>query len=214
MRTTLRDNQGRLHCEDGPAVYYSDGSVEVWYWHGKIHRKGGPAYKYGSSIKWYRHGRLHRLDGPAVETYYEKSWWKDGRRHRDKDLPAEIQYSTHGRKRIHRRRWYKNGYLHRDNDKPAEIMRDRSIWYTNGYLHRDNDKPAVINNNYIHREYWKNGIRHRSNGPSYIGYNYEHNMWHFEGEDVTDKVNEVRKTYKFKTPLSISMQVFLKLCIA
>lgn len=29
-----RDGQGRLHCPDGPAVVYRDGSALVWAWHG------------------------------------------------------------------------------------------------------------------------------------------------------------------------------------
>ena len=40
----FRDDQGRLHREDGPARIYPSGRAE-----------------------WYRHGRLHREDGPAVE---------------------------------------------------------------------------------------------------------------------------------------------------
>lgn len=37
-----RDAEGRLHCEDGPAVTDDTGSY-AWYWHGKLHRFDGPA---------------------------------------------------------------------------------------------------------------------------------------------------------------------------
>lgn len=37
-----RDDEGRLHCVDGPAVLWKDGS-QSWWFHGKLHRLDGPA---------------------------------------------------------------------------------------------------------------------------------------------------------------------------
>jgi hypothetical protein len=37
-----RNKEGKLHCLDGPAVEYSDGSKE-WWINGKLHRLNGPA---------------------------------------------------------------------------------------------------------------------------------------------------------------------------
>jgi hypothetical protein len=36
-----RDEAGRLHCDDGPAVV--DGPCQQWWRHGKLHRTDGPA---------------------------------------------------------------------------------------------------------------------------------------------------------------------------
>lgn len=40
---------GKLHCEDGPAIEYSDGS-KAWYINGKRHRLDGPANKWGGGV--------------------------------------------------------------------------------------------------------------------------------------------------------------------
>jgi hypothetical protein len=61
-----RNEQGKYHREDGPAVEYTDGT-KMWYLNGKPHRLDGPAYETVSGDKvWYADGKLHRLDGPAV----------------------------------------------------------------------------------------------------------------------------------------------------
>jgi hypothetical protein len=43
---------------------------------GKLHRLDGPAVEWNSGSKfWYINGNRHRLDGPAVEYYDgDKSW--------------------------------------------------------------------------------------------------------------------------------------------
>lgn len=38
------DSEGKLHCDDGPAVIADDGSF-VYYSHGVIHRVDGPAVR-------------------------------------------------------------------------------------------------------------------------------------------------------------------------
>ena len=66
-----RDEEGRRHREDGPAVVWDDGT-EVWYRHGQWHREDGPAVVYSDGSEyWYRHGQRHREDGPAIV-------WPDG----------------------------------------------------------------------------------------------------------------------------------------
>lgn len=50
---------GKLHCEDGPAIEWTNG---------------------GKS--WWVNDKKHRLDGPAVELYGTKEWWVNGRKHR------------------------------------------------------------------------------------------------------------------------------------
>lgn len=53
-----RNAQGVLHCEDAPAVTWSDGS-KCWFFHGKLHRLDGPAVEYSGGYKaWYIDNKL------------------------------------------------------------------------------------------------------------------------------------------------------------
>ncbi|MYM40148.1 hypothetical protein [Duganella qianjiadongensis] len=64
----------KLHCEDGPAIIWSDGSYE-WYLNGLKHRTDGPAVERSDGTKfWYLNNKLHREDGPAIV-------WADGHRY-------------------------------------------------------------------------------------------------------------------------------------
>jgi hypothetical protein len=66
---------GEIHREDGPAVEYSDGS-KFWWIHGKRHREDGPAVEKANGDKhWYFQGKFHKLDGPALEEYRYKKWF-------------------------------------------------------------------------------------------------------------------------------------------
>ncbi|SFE00593.1 hypothetical protein SAMN04324257_00152 [Thermoanaerobacter thermohydrosulfuricus] len=73
------DKNSCLHREEGPAVitHLPNGNkLEKWYWHGKLHRRNGPAVKEyekdGRLIykAWYRNGKLYRKDGPT-EMFYD-----------------------------------------------------------------------------------------------------------------------------------------------
>lgn len=44
MITQKRDNDGRLHADDSPAVTHVDGSW-AWFKHGALHRSEGPAVR-------------------------------------------------------------------------------------------------------------------------------------------------------------------------
>ena len=58
---------GQLHCEDGPAVVWADGTKE-WWQNDQRHRIDGPALIWAEGSEfWYQNGVLHREDGPAVE---------------------------------------------------------------------------------------------------------------------------------------------------
>ena len=78
----------KLHCEDGPATIWPDGSTE-WWINDKLHREGGPAVSYiGGDDEWWRHGELHREGGPAiVHADGTRSWLLNGTLHRE-DGPA------------------------------------------------------------------------------------------------------------------------------
>jgi hypothetical protein len=75
-----RNEEGKLHRFDGPAVEWADGDRE-WYIDGKPHRMDGPALEWTDGGKsWYVDGKLHRLDGPAKEWWSgDEEWWIDGR---------------------------------------------------------------------------------------------------------------------------------------
>jgi hypothetical protein len=130
---------GKLHRVDGPATTLQEGSdpldggvglgpiLPAWYFEGKLHREGGPAYK----DTYYRHGVIHRDDGPAVVTGERMEWFRDGKRHRD-DGPAVVDSGLE--------EWYAHGVLHRP-DGPARTRSDRcdgssEEWFLNGKLHR------------------------------------------------------------------------------
>lgn len=90
-----RDDEGRLHREDGPAVEAADGTQE-WWVHGLLHRgQGEPA--------------IARADGSL-------EWWRDGVRHRDEGLPAVLRASGS-------RQWWVNGTMWRPDGLPvAEVV--------------------------------------------------------------------------------------------
>lgn len=88
---SYKDDEGRFHRDDGPALIYPHGSVS-YYRHGKLHRdeeagpaqsdpqglalyfkdglrhrESGPAAIYPDGlIEYYFEGQLHRADGPAI----------------------------------------------------------------------------------------------------------------------------------------------------
>ena len=62
-----KNEEGKIHRIDGPAVEYPDGS-KYWYRDGEIHREDGPAVESSHGTKYWCHeGLRHRSDGPAIE---------------------------------------------------------------------------------------------------------------------------------------------------
>ena len=90
-RRVYRDEEGRAHRENGPAVLWNYGQEEH-YLHGILHRIGGPAvHNLGGYRAYYEHGQLHRLDGPAiVHPYGSNEWWVRGIRLPDNPSPEDI----------------------------------------------------------------------------------------------------------------------------
>ena len=152
VQTQLKDDKGRLHCENGPAVTFKDGSVEYWK-HGQLHREGGPAliYKDGT-VSYYRDGKMHREDGPAVTTPTSETWFRDGEMHR---VGGPAHTSKDGAEW-----WYLNGKPHR-RDGPAVKEPDGSVhYYLRGQLHRRGGPAAVwpaMEGREAHEEWWVNG---------------------------------------------------------
>lgn len=125
-----RDEEGRIHRYDGPAVVHSDGTM-IWYHHGQIHRDervGGdgslclghrilPAIIFANgACEWFQHGEAHcderDADGYLLPTIMyangTRMWHQHGILHRDecgadgKTLPAIIWPSGKGE-------WYCDG---------------------------------------------------------------------------------------------------------
>jgi hypothetical protein len=78
-RTEYWDMEGRIHCDDGPAVIYNNGS-QHWWLYGKRHKNNGPAVVWADGTKeWWLNGVPHREDGPAVEREDgHQEWWFEG----------------------------------------------------------------------------------------------------------------------------------------
>ena len=52
----LFNSDNQLHCEDGPAVLFADGS-KIWIVKGLRHRVDGPAAEYADgTCEYWRHG--------------------------------------------------------------------------------------------------------------------------------------------------------------
>jgi hypothetical protein len=83
-----RNEQGQLHCPDGPAVERANGTKE-WWVNGRLHRTDGPAIEWADGDKeWWVNNQRHRTDGPAIEwAGGDKEWYLNGQRHRT-DGPA------------------------------------------------------------------------------------------------------------------------------
>jgi hypothetical protein len=53
---------GKLHRENGPAIFGIDG-LQTWYKHGKVHREDGPAVIYSDGFKQYfLHGKYYNVN--------------------------------------------------------------------------------------------------------------------------------------------------------
>jgi hypothetical protein len=148
----------QLHCLDGPAVVYPDGSY-AWFRDGLVHRDGDEpeiALGDGSLRAWVVDGQLHRDDGPALVTSKKKVWYCHGKRHRDGDLPAVIWLDSSKVK------YYCHGKLHRWRDYPAVLVMGVCARFNHrGHLHRD-DGPAVIC--WEHGAAWYQSGRSRDKG--------------------------------------------------
>jgi hypothetical protein len=58
-----RDENGKNHRDDGPAVIYSDGR-KFWFQHGKRHRTDGPAIIYPNGhVSWCLEGHYYEFEG-------------------------------------------------------------------------------------------------------------------------------------------------------
>lgn len=133
---------GELHCTNGPAKIYWDGSKD-WYIHGKCHREGGPAVEYANGDEeWYQNDKLHRLDGPAlvhvggIDVWYINGKWIKSAPNPTHENEFELDFTgiqtdegPHGGT-FH----VLNGKLHNE-DGPAAIYADSS--FGKGWFYKD-----------------------------------------------------------------------------
>lgn len=56
----VKFENGRIHCTDGPAVVFSNGSYQYWH-RGNLHRTDGPALFNADTpgYGWYLHGKIY-----------------------------------------------------------------------------------------------------------------------------------------------------------
>ena len=147
---------GKLHRVDGPATTLQEGSdpydggvglgpvLPAWYFEGKLHREGGPAYK----DTYYRHGVVHRDDGPAVVDGARSEWYRDGVRHRNGG-PALTDAGLE--------EWYENGVLHRPDGPARTWFPFSEEWYLHGKLHRIGGPARTFPTFW---EHYQNGVLH------------------------------------------------------
>lgn len=63
---TICYEDDKIHCEDGPAVIYSDGTQQ-WWLNNELHREDGPAVILPDGTQeWWLNDKVHREDGPAI----------------------------------------------------------------------------------------------------------------------------------------------------
>lgn len=84
----ITDDDGQLHCDNGPAVVYSTGKKE-WWVHGKQHRDDGPAVEFRLTYDAAEYNNEYWLNGvqygygqwykmiPNKFSYKWKVYWRD-----------------------------------------------------------------------------------------------------------------------------------------
>ena len=87
-----RNENGKRHREDGPAVEWANGD-KSWYLNGKLHREDGPAIEYADGDKhWFLNGEYHRIDGSAIEyADGEKHWFLFGKKYSEEEYWKKLK---------------------------------------------------------------------------------------------------------------------------
>ena len=183
-----KDENGRLHREDGPAriVRHSNGNVkdEMWYKNGKIHRDGDlPAvfqYYPDGELEfefWMKEDKKHRVDNPAVIKYYKSGkidliiYYVEGLIHRE-GAPASESYYENGVQGIYT--WFIRGKKHRLDGPAFEKFHKNGnpmekVWYRDDKIHCEDGPAKEIfyeNGQIKTREWYRNDYRHRDDGPA------------------------------------------------
>ena len=172
QHTTRWFAAGLLHREDGPAQYSEDGTTQLFYRHGELHRDEDlPACIRPGQRYFYKHNQLHRDgDGPAVITATRQEWYVRGQLHRPDGKPAIILLTGTQDVTPGALEYWEHGKRHRV-DGPATTIQEGTHeldggnglgpilpqWYFEGKLHRVGG-PAFKN------KYYRHGVLHRDDG--------------------------------------------------
>lgn len=174
FHTTRHYRDGKLHRDDGPAVY--NRHTLRWYKNGEKHREGDlPAVIHADDIydlgerEWCLNGETYkrhdRLDGrenywPITETPAQTELQEPLAKG---DCVIVDEYGTVSH--------YRDGELHSD-DGPARYNQYSLQWFQHGKKHRDHNLPAVIiaetMDDLGYREWWQHGEKHREEGQAVI----------------------------------------------
>ena len=154
-----KNQDGKLHREDGmPAALWFDGSKE-WYVDGKWHREDGPAFICDGEERWYLNDELHREGGPArTNSEGREEWLIQGKFHRE-DGPA-LTYEDGSIV------WYRQGVKHREGGPAYSSPDGQQEYYVEGLRHREGGPAVVMPDG--KQEHWVNGQLHREDGPAII----------------------------------------------
>lgn len=174
------DDQGRLHCDSGPAIVHVNGT-KFWYQHGERHRLDGPAVIYSTGrVEYWIHGNRCDNEDQFKSHVQGLEWFKSYQEQKpfEKSDKSKIWLDDQGR--LHRESgpaiiypggnvgYYLHGRLVSKNELPNIDERGTRRWVNlEGKPHRPLDLPAVISID--GSMYWyKDGLRHRANGPAVV----------------------------------------------
>ena len=146
---------GKLHCEDGPAVIitgYSNNIVEMSWWvNGALHNENNWAKitisDHTITLAKYVNGSLSSNTSPALVTIDKSgrvvasTWFKDDIEHTSKpEVPSFVSYYPSGAP--HMKRYMTDGILYRDPRKGAACV----VWSEAGeieYMTYSKLKPVL-----------------------------------------------------------------------
>jgi hypothetical protein len=138
---------------------------------GLLHRLDGPCHiDTERDLVTYRvNGRRHRIDGPAIIEKGKERYFLNNTEFTKEDWEKErLNHPVITFDAVRQTMTYRlpNGKLHRD-DGPAYEDTKQEHWYKNGLRHRENG-PAIITKDGKEPTYYRDGQLHRDDGPAYV----------------------------------------------
>lgn len=169
------DAGGQLHCTNGPAVEFQDGSFQ-WWRSGQAHRDGDlPAVHVGTSYQ--------------LSVDFHSGWKKAGFAGLNDFMPDTDL-------------WCIDGFLHRDG-KPAIITKLKTgglfeEYWCNGRRH---NSAGPASTGPTSESWFYHGLRHREHGPAYVhrtdGATDERWFWY---GDLLMKDSKIQPDFPFAAP--------------
>ena len=191
----MRNANGYLHNECGPAVIRPDGKQE-WYVNGIRYEKEifddlsfERISKDGTFMRCDSQGRLHNLFKPACELNGVQHWFKHGVRHYHKG-PAVVKPNGENQ-------WWVEGTQYTQLEFEDFSFGECGYWFDyKGYLHH---RRAPAFDNGTIKLYFVHGVRHSLTGPAYEHAN-GHKEWWIEGKQYSEEeFNKIVKSLETLT---------------